>query len=209
MPKKDIKITKTHKECSKCKEMILKENFANDLQKPYGLSSSCKKCRRDYYNLHKKEFLAKRKIYREKNRDKILASKRKYYKKNHDRIRELALLHYRKNREKINKKNSEWRKTSLKGRFMDCKRGAIKRNKEFNITLEQFDIETQNPCGYCGTTDRKRGLDRIDNNIGYLPGNVISCCWQCNWMKNDYSVSDFLLHCQKILNYTRLKFQDQ
>lgn len=209
MPKKQIKITETHKECSKCKQMVLIGGFASDVRKPYGLASYCKECRRNYYISNKTEILKRRKTYREANRDKVLESKKRYYKNNHKKIRELAKLNYEQNKENILRKNKIWRKNSLRGRFMDCKRAAAKRNKEFNISLEKFNAETQKPCGYCGTVDEKRGLDRIDNNVGYLEKNVISCCWQCNWMKSDYSVKEFLTHCQKILDYSKLKSQHE
>ena len=52
------------------------------------------------------------------------------------------------------------------------------------------------PCYYCGEMDKRRikinddyvdlvinGIDRVDNSIGYIYGNVVSCCRSCNTKK--------------------------
>jgi hypothetical protein len=37
-------------------------------------------------------------------------------------------------------------------------------------------------------------LDRKDNNRGYIIGNLVSCCWDCNVMKgNRFSYEEFIL----------------
>lgn len=49
------------------------------------------------------------------------------------------------------------------------------------------------------------GLDRYDNNLGYLIDNVVPCCPQCNQSKMDFTVTDFLSHAEKITNYQKTK----
>ena len=36
------------------------------------------------------------------------------------------------------------------------------------------------------------GIDRLDNNEGYLPSNVVTCCKICNRAKHSLTVVEFL-----------------
>lgn len=67
------------------------------------------------------------------------------------------------------------------------------------------------PCNYCGdslTITRKaynmngpythNGIDRVNNDRGYEPNNVVACCEICNRMKLTLSKEEFLNHVQKI-----------
>jgi hypothetical protein len=36
------------------------------------------------------------------------------------------------------------------------------------------------------------GIDRLDSSRGYEMGNVVPCCKQCNWAKNDIPYDEFL-----------------
>jgi len=48
-------------------------------------------------------------------------------------------------------------------------------------------------CFYCGSApEPANGIDRVDNSKGYENGNVVGCCAQCNFAKNDLSVASFL-----------------
>lgn len=66
-----------------------------------------------------------------------------------------------------------------------------------NIELDQIEIFDliHAPCYYCGLEvnfpHSRNGIDRVDNNIGYLKNNVISCCWVCNRAKGSMSVDEF------------------
>jgi hypothetical protein len=35
------------------------------------------------------------------------------------------------------------------------------------------------------------GIDRLDNNIGYVSGNCVPCCSVCNYAKRDMTVDQF------------------
>jgi len=79
---------------------------------------------------------------------------------------------------------------------------AKKRKIEFDIDEEYINTITLEPCFYCSDmADRKwNGLDRIDNNGAYSKKNVVPCCPDCNKMKKNYNVKDFLTYCVKIHN---------
>jgi len=42
------------------------------------------------------------------------------------------------------------------------------------------------------------GLDRVDSSRGYVHGNVVPCCGECNYAKQDLSVDDFLASVARI-----------
>jgi hypothetical protein len=46
------------------------------------------------------------------------------------------------------------------------------------------------------------GIDRVDNEIGYVRGNSAPCCTICNRMKRELSYSGFLNHVRKIYEYS-------
>ena len=51
------------------------------------------------------------------------------------------------------------------------------------------------------TRVKVNGVDRLDSNKGYDLKNCVSCCKQCNIMKNIYSECEFLTQVEKIYNF--------
>jgi len=45
------------------------------------------------------------------------------------------------------------------------------------------------------------GIDRINNERGYLKENCVAACFKCNKMKSDYTQEEFLDHIKKIYNH--------
>lgn len=79
--------------------------------------------------------------------------------------------------------------------FSGYKNGAKQRNIEFKITKDEFISIVSNDCYICGkpnTETHKNGIDRFDNNIGYIFENCKPCCGNCNFMKQEYSYNDIL-----------------
>lgn len=83
--------------------------------------------------------------------------------------------------------------------------GAKKRHIENLLSYEQIGNLMKNSCSYCGYNDSYVGVDRVDSSVGYVAGNVVSCCTKCNFAKNEFSVADFIAHCQKIVKYQEVK----
>jgi 5-methylcytosine-specific restriction endonuclease McrA len=81
---------------------------------------------------------------------------------------------------------------------------ATRRGKEFNLSRDEFDALTTSLCHYCGTEPSQvnkaykiheclySGIDRVDSSKGYITGNCVPCCGQCNKAKGEYSEADFL-----------------
>lgn len=49
------------------------------------------------------------------------------------------------------------------------------------------------------------GIDRINNDLGYIKENCVTCCWKCNSYKRNDSASDFIEQAYKIASYQESK----
>ena len=86
--------------------------------------------------------------------------------------------------------------------------------KGSNLTFDNFYKISQLNCYYCGVVPQNRsvsrtkervvfvysGLDRINNSLPHNYGNVVACCYRCNWMKSDRDASIFIQWARKIKN---------
>ena len=78
--------------------------------------------------------------------------------------------------------------------------GAKRRGIEWGFAPEDLHEFYDAPCHYCGGEVVQRlGLDRVDNNKGYVPGNVVQCCAMCNRMKSDHPEDEWFALMRKIL----------
>lgn len=81
---------------------------------------------------------------------------------------------------------------------------STRRNKEIEFFLElpEFEELITSNCHYCGSKPSKliargenklywNGIDRVNNNLGYISGNCVPCCEICNKAKRTMPVSEF------------------
>ena len=60
------------------------------------------------------------------------------------------------------------------------------------------------PCDYCGgQTEKFCGVDRVDNDLGYIRANVVACCSTCNYMKGELGKDQFLAHARRVYMHAR------
>jgi hypothetical protein len=85
--------------------------------------------------------------------------------------------------------------------YYEYSRNANRRKKQFKLTKEECIELFQQICYYCGTLETMNGIDRIDSNQGYFIENCVSCCKQCNFMKNDKNQDKFIKLCEHISTY--------
>lgn len=126
------------------------------------------------------------------------------------------------NKEVKFKKRGEESILSINSKYAQYRHGATSRNLDFQLTIDEFSKLVTSNCYYCNSepkptnfvnkkakTIRKwtyclNGVDRKDNNIGYILDNCVPCCSQCNSAKMDYSFQEFKSWVTKVYNETVL-----
>lgn len=122
--------------------------------------------------------------------------------------------YYQKNIEYLRKRNREWKQRHkdyyylLETKFRHAKHASKRKNKEWVLTFEEYSLLINKPCYYCGTSLTQFcgiGLDRIDNELGYLISNVLPCCGPCNYVRADR----FTVEETKVMIDALLKFRKE
>lgn len=97
--------------------------------------------------------------------------------------------------------------------FKSYQKGAKSRNLDFELSYEEFKDLIFKKCVYCGSEGDNNykkqkkygivynGIDRIDSNIGYVKGNVVTCCTICNHGKSDFKYDDWVDHLKRLSEY--------
>lgn len=102
------------------------------------------------------------------------------------------------------------RTLAINNKMATYKSSAARRNLEFDLSKDQFELLIFGDCHYCGRVPQSEfkpprnksqkwrdeqvfvnGIDRIDNSIGYLVNNCSSCCWTCNKIKSAMSIQEW------------------
>jgi hypothetical protein len=91
---------------------------------------------------------------------------------------------------------------------------AKHRGLEHALTEDELEVLVTSDCHYCGCppsiTRRPsrsggeftfNGIDRIDNTLGYVPGNVVTCCITCNRAKHTMSYAEFVAWISRLVAY--------
>lgn len=92
-------------------------------------------------------------------------------------------LHTPEQREKCVSRQRRYAKTD-KGRAVFL-RSAYKKIDACDLSTAEVLALISQPCVYCGTMTSPRGLDRIDNNLPHIRGNVRPACAPCNFCRGD------------------------
>lgn len=101
--------------------------------------------------------------------------------------------------------------------YRKAQRTAYHRQLEWKLDKNAVRKITSSPCFYCGKTPSQvvygngnrsyygtyiyNGIDRVDNEKGYIHGNVVPCCGQCNIAKSTYSFHEFVEWIQRVYNH--------
>lgn len=108
--------------------------------------------------------------------------------------------------------------SSFKHLYNEYKRNALKNNRVFKLTEEEFKYLTSSNCHYCGIGPSKEiigngskifkggsykynGIDRFNNELGYEKENSVPCCWKCNNAKKDMGVLEFKKWIEQIYKF--------
>ena len=176
---------------------------------------------RKSYQRNKEKILQRNKEWRERNKEYVKKSSSlrslKWYKENKERHRENGIMWKESNPDKVKEirkrfstNNSDKIKIydlayneKIEGRYRIVKSGAKQRNYSFELTLEQYQDIIEQPCTYCGESEKKIGVDRVDNTQGYTVENSAPCCKTCNMMKSNKTLETFLTHVTKIADFSK------
>lgn len=91
--------------------------------------------------------------------------------------------------------------TDRANRWSAYRQGAKTRGYEFSLSKEEFLFLLTSPCFYCASPPQENilrnnlgvnGIDRLDNSLGYISGNVVPCCSRCNTAKSSMSYKEFM-----------------
>ena len=94
--------------------------------------------------------------------------------------------------------------------LFDYRKRSRQKGLDFTLDTAQFEELMNSDCYYCGAGPSNsivqhgqalpvyQGIDRMDNDLGYTPDNVVPCCITCNKMKKAMSHDEFLLHIHAI-----------
>lgn len=101
----------------------------------------------------------------------------------------------------------------LKRLFNGYKTDAKRRNYSFRLTFKGFKKLIERNCYYCKAEPSSKafkdtphievlinGIDRLNNNSGYVSGNCVPCCSVCNKMKGTLSFASFMEKIESIKN---------
>lgn len=83
--------------------------------------------------------------------------------------------------------------------YSECKNNAKTwRSIEFKLTEQEFDDIKSGICYLCGRKSsvvHTNGIDRVRNTEGYIVSNCACCCGDCNYLKKDQDLFDFIIQC--------------
>jgi hypothetical protein len=91
------------------------------------------------------------------------------------------------------------------------KYAATQRENVWGLTDEKFYELVRQNCHYCDSSPvfvpwaqypnfkfTANGIDRVDNKLGYIEGNVVPCCKICNRAKLTMSYPDFINYLERL-----------
>ena len=89
---------------------------------------------------------------------------------------------------------------NIKTYYKEYIKNANKRDLDILITFDVFCELVNYPCYYCDYFKEGSiiGIDRINNDIGYIKENIVPCCENCNYMKSFYHPLFFIQKCKII-----------
>lgn len=97
--------------------------------------------------------------------------------------------YYRVRGEYIDEDTDIWIVKKQKPRLDQYKKSAEKKGVSFELTKEDFDGLIKGECAYCKRTPSTWfGIDRVVPSQGYVLGNVVTCCYDCNLDKHESDV---------------------
>lgn len=220
----------TTKTCTVCCKELPMEEFQGE-RSFKTITKTCKSCRNsNKINDKKRDKDHRNELARicAKKPENIIV-KQKWVEANYEKVAE-KWMNYRgrqieENQEEYLKRNAEhaksWRENNpekvkennilrvknTNNHYKNYIRNAGDKNLNFDLPQELFMQKIKEPCHYCGETDEHKGfngIDRMNQQMGYIVDNCVSCCQMCNYMKKSLNEKTFLQRVEHILVYNKL-----
>ena len=218
------------KTCTVCCKELPMEEFQGERSFKF-ITKTCKSCREsNKINDKKRDKEHRNELARicAKKPENIIV-KQQWAEANYEKVAE-KWMNYRgrqieKNQEEYLKKNAEnaksWREKNpekvkenntakmknINSQYKIYIRSAGDKNLVFDLPQEIYTEKIKEPCYYCGETDKHKGfngIDRMNQQMGYIVDNCVSCCQMCNYMKKSLNENIFLQRVEHILVYNKL-----
>lgn len=89
-------------------------------------------------------------------------------------------------------------------------------DKPLEISPAEYKALIAGNCAYCGALPTNwtkwedgpaiqyNGVDRVDNERGYLFDNLVPCCKLCNQFKSKLTAQQFIAHARSIVDYQQV-----
>jgi len=84
----------------------------------------------------------------------------------------------------------------LRDRWSEYKANAHRKGLPATLSFAEASLLLSHACDYCGGPGG--GIDRIASSLGYVTGNVASCCAPCNYAKRGMSRAEFLAWVERV-----------
>lgn len=190
--------------CSKCCQELPNENFGKNFSSKDGLQYKCKQCRKKEYQNNRILILEKMKT-RYHNSPDVRARRTEYNRRRRiddiENVRNKDKERYIKNKTRILEKiRISKNRNPIKYMLKLAKRRAKKYQVEFRLT--ENDIRIPEFCPILGIKldpynsgferDFLPTLDRIHDDRGYTPENVIVISHRANRRKSDSSIRELI-----------------
>lgn len=98
--------------------------------------------------------------------------------------------------------------------YNQYKQASKAKQRSFELTREEFKLLVDGHCHYCGCKPSNimksrtnaddyiyNGIDRKDNDIGYVLYNCVTACSICNQAKHDFSYEEFMNWIKTLISF--------
>jgi hypothetical protein len=185
------------KTCNVCKQDKELNEFNANKSKPDGLQSKCKECGKRLAKEYQRDrMVALGRVCRvcntRKSSECFQLIRGLYWKRicNECLYKTRTAEWTQEDREQRNRYNRErtrgYRRDPSKTArhvFSDSRKSDKKKGFVCDLTLDVVKEMISRECAYCGDTEIRMSLDRIDNTIGHTVRNVVPACLRCNFAR--------------------------
>jgi hypothetical protein len=96
---------------------------------------------------------------------------------------------------------NDYNNKSIERIFCSYVEGAKNKKRAFELDMQTFSKIIEKDCYLCGKktlNKHKNGIDRLNNGKGYIVGNTLPCCGNCNYFKHKNDICKFIYKLYKI-----------